>query len=105
MLYLGPIQVMGLLSDNEINNELKNLNGWIYKENSIHKKFIFLNFKTAMAVMISISYEAESMNHHPNWSNVYNQLDISLSTHDSGGVTQNDIALALKIETIAKKHL
>ena len=96
---------MGLLSDTEINNALSNLDGWTFNENSIHKKFVFPNFKTAMSFMLLASYEAESMNHHPNWSNVYNQLDISLSTHDSGGVTQKDIDFALKIESIAKKNL
>jgi 4a-hydroxytetrahydrobiopterin dehydratase len=52
--------------------------------------------------MSSIAFECEALNHHPNWSNVYNVLSISLSTHDVGGVTEKDFKLATAIETIVE---
>ena len=91
---------MTLLTEEEISQKLQNLSGWSYKDNALNKNFTFSDFRTTMANMMRISFEAEEMNHHPNWSNVYNQLDISLSTHDAGGVTEKDIELASRIESL-----
>lgn len=75
--------------------------GWKEENDQLKRSFRFNNFKEAMAAMIKIAFEAEAMNHHPNWSNVYNQLDISLSTHDAGNkVTMKDIELAKRINEI-----
>ena len=62
--------------------------------------FEFNNFKEAFSVMTRIAFEAEAQQHHPEWTNVYNELSITLSTHDAGGVTEKDIEMAKTIEDI-----
>jgi 4a-hydroxytetrahydrobiopterin dehydratase len=91
---------MSKLSEGDIQKRLKDLDGWEYKEDAIHTSFEFENFKEAFSVMVRIAFEAEAQQHHPEWSNVYNQLSISLSTHDAGGVTEKDFKLAQTIEEI-----
>lgn len=91
---------MKKLSDTEIDDRLKNLDGWTYAKGAIHTSFEFENFKEAFTVMTRIAFEAEAQEHHPNWGNVYNQLEISLSTHDADGVTEKDFRLARTIEDI-----
>lgn len=83
-----------------IQSELRNIQGWIYSNGYIEKKFVFENFKDALMVMVRIGFEAELMNHHPDWSNVYNNLNIRLRTHAADGITVNDLSLAKKIEEI-----
>ena len=91
---------MKKLSESEVKEKLQEINGWEYNENAIHTTFEFIDFKDAFSVMTRIAFEAEAQQHHPDWSNVYNKLYISLSTHDAGGVTENDFALAKSIESI-----
>lgn len=91
---------MKKLSDQEINTKLESLEGWTYSGSGIQTSFEFANFKEAFTLMTRIAFEAEAQNHHPNWSNVYNQLEITLSTHDAGGVTEKDFKLAEAIEEI-----
>ncbi len=91
---------MKKLTEQEINDRLENLEGWDYSENSIHTSFEFENFKEAFTLMTRIAFEAEAQQHHPDWSNVYNQLEINLSTHDAGGVTEKDFKMANAIEGI-----
>jgi 4a-hydroxytetrahydrobiopterin dehydratase len=82
------------LTELQIRSGLKDIKGWEYEDNAIHTSFEFDDFKDAFSVMTRIAFEAEKMNHHPDWSNVYNTLQISLSTHDAGGVTEKDMILA-----------
>ena len=82
------------LSSEAIVNELKNLNGWTVVNNKIHKEFQFDDFNQAFGFMTRAAMHIEKMNHHPEWFNVYNKLIVDLTTHDAGGVTQNDINLA-----------
>ena len=91
---------MKKLSEDEIQNKLNDLDGWTYAKDAIHTSFQFENFKEAFTVMTRIAFEAEAQQHHPNWGNVYNQLEISLSTHDADGVTEKDFKLARTIEQI-----
>ncbi|HZJ36779.1 MAG TPA: 4a-hydroxytetrahydrobiopterin dehydratase [Gillisia sp.] len=91
---------MKKLSEEEINGHLESLEGWTYSDNAIHTSFEFENFKEAFTLMTRIAFEAEAQQHHPEWSNVYNELEISLSTHDAGGVTEKDFKLAKSIEKI-----
>lgn len=91
---------MKKLSEEEINDHLESLEGWTYSDNAIHTSFEFENFKEAFTLMTRIAFEAEAQQHHPEWSNVYNELEISLSTHDAGGVTEKDFKLAKTIEKI-----
>ena len=89
--------MMKKLSDSEISTRLKNLEGWEYHDNAIETTF---EFNDAFSVMSRIAFEAEAQQHHPDWTNVYNKLHIRLSTHDAGGVTENDFHLANIIENI-----
>ncbi len=91
---------MKKLSEQEISEKLESLEGWSYRDNSLQTSFEFENFKEAFTLMTRIAFEAEAQNHHPDWTNVYNQLEISLSTHDAGGVTEKDFKLAKAIEGI-----
>lgn len=89
------------LRKEEILQELENLSGWEYKEDKIRKEFAFENFRDAMGFITRLSYEAEEQVHHPEIFNVYNTVDISLSTHDAGDkVTEKDITLAKTIESL-----
>lgn len=91
---------MEKLSEKEILEQLKTLDGWEYVDNGIECSFEFKNFKEAFTVMTRIAFEAEAQNHHPDWSNVYNRLYVRLSTHDADGVTAYDFKLAQSIESI-----
>lgn len=91
---------MKLLTELQVLSKLKELDGWMFEDNALHTTFEFEDFKDAFSVMTRIAFEAEKLNHHPDWSNVYNTLQISLSTHDAGGVTENDFQLAKIIDTL-----
>jgi len=82
------------LSSESIDNELKNLAGWSVVNNKIHKEFEFDDFNQAFGFMTRAAMYIEKMNHHPEWFNVYNKIVVDLTTHDAGGITQNDINLA-----------
>ncbi|MFL1895138.1 4a-hydroxytetrahydrobiopterin dehydratase [Aquimarina sp. 2-A2] len=88
------------MTEIEIKSALKDLKEWEYHENAIHTTFEFNDFKDAFSVMTRIAFEAEAQNHHPDWSNVYNKLMITLTTHDAGGITTKDIQLAKTIDQI-----
>tara|TARA_Y100000780_G_C13466263_1_gene332928 strand:- start:26 stop:310 length:285 start_codon:yes stop_codon:yes gene_type:complete len=91
---------MKKLDERSIKERLDKLDGWDYKDNAIHTSFEFENFKEAFATMTRIAFEAELQQHHPEWTNVYNTLSISLSTHDAGGLTEKDFKLAHTIEAL-----
>jgi 4a-hydroxytetrahydrobiopterin dehydratase len=77
---------------------------WKEENNSLYKKFEFTNFSEAFAFMTRVAIEAEKMNHHPKWTNVYNQVEFWLSTHDAGDkVTDKDKKLAEKIDGLVAK--
>jgi 4a-hydroxytetrahydrobiopterin dehydratase len=76
---------------------------WIEENNTLKAEFEFEDFKQAFAFMTKVALLAESMNHHPNWSNVYNKVIIQLSTHDAGDVvTEKDHQLASEIDKLVK---
>ena len=76
--------------------------GWALSADAkaIEKSFVFRNFREAMAWMMRAAFEAEAMDHHPEWSNVYKTVDVRLTTHDAGGLSQRDIALAERLEAL-----
>ncbi len=88
------------LTQAQIADKLEDFPNWEYEDNAIHTVIEFENFKEVFATMTRIAFEAEEQNHHPDWSNVYNELSISLSTHDADGVTEKDFKLAASIEEI-----
>lgn len=87
-------------TDTEINEFLTSLEGWEYIDGAIETTFEFKDFKETFSIMTHIAFECEKLNHHPDWTNVYNTLNIRLSTHDAGGVTDKDFKLAHTIEGI-----
>ncbi len=93
---------MKALSPEKIEKELTALDGWKLEDDKLKKQFTFPDFKQALAFMLQVGFEAEAQVHHPEWFNVYNRVEIALSTHDAGGkVTEKDIKLAKTIEVIA----
>jgi 4a-hydroxytetrahydrobiopterin dehydratase len=93
---------MGLtkLSQEQIKNELKNMPGWTVVEGKLHKEFQFDDFNQAFGFMTRAAMHIEKMNHHPEWFNVYNKLVVDLTTHDAGGITENDIKLAKTLNSL-----
>ena len=90
------------LTKSEIEERIKELEYWDYIDEVLYSSLDFKNFADAFAMMTRIAFVAESMNHHPEWTNTYNNLSISLSTHSTGGVTNKDFELAEAIENIIK---
>ena len=74
--------------------------GWELRDNALHRELKFRNFVDAFAFMTAVALVAERMNHHPEWSNVYNKVTIRLTTHDEGGISEKDFALAAEINEI-----
>ena len=89
------------LSEEEINQKLAELSGWVFENDCLKRSFEFSNFRDAMSFMLRISYEAEAMDHHPEIFNCYNRVNLSLNTHDAGGkVTAKDFSLALAVDRL-----
>ena len=90
---------MPLLSSEKINNGLKEISGWVFKENQIGKEFHFKGFTEALDFVNKVGAIAEEMNHHPDiLLHSWNKVSITVSTHDEGGVTEKDFHLAEKID-------
>lgn len=87
-----------LLKRNEI--ETAHIDGWTINESFLQREFVFPTFTNAFEFMKRVAVEADKMDHHPEWSNVYNKVDITLTTHESGGITKRDVELAEKITEI-----
>jgi len=81
---------------------LATLPGWHYLEarDAIHRAFRFADFRAAFAFMTEVALLAEKMDHHPEWSNVYNRVEITLTTHDAHGLSACDITLAQAIDAV-----
>ena len=84
------------LSSGEIQTELNKVAGWVIQDEKLHKEFQFSSFIEAFGFMTQLALVAESMNHHPEWFNVYNRVVIDLTTHDAGGISNLDFELASK---------
>ena len=89
---------MKKLSKTEVTNKLKKLSGWklVKGRNAITKTFKFKNFTEAFGWMTSMALYAEKKDHHPEWFNVYSTVEVTLSTHDAGGITGLDLDMAGK---------
>ena len=88
------------LSSDEIQTELKKVAGWVIQDAKLHKEFQFSSFIEAFGFMTQLALVAESMNHHPEWFNVYNRVVIDLTTHDAGGISNLDFELASKANVL-----
>ena len=93
---------MKKLTDLEIEKKLENFPDWDFYDDALHTEFEFDNFKNCMSSMMRIAFECESLNHHPEWTNIYNILEIKLTTHDADGVTELDFKLAEAMEKIVE---
>jgi 4a-hydroxytetrahydrobiopterin dehydratase len=86
----------------DINSALADLPGWSVVAGKLHKTYKFKNFAVALGWMVSVGVAADKMNHHPEWSNVYNRVTVNLATHDLDNAISNlDLELAQKMESLA----
>jgi 4a-hydroxytetrahydrobiopterin dehydratase len=92
------------LSGEARSRALAGLDGWseVKGRDAITKKFVFADFNTAFGFMTRVAMMAEKLDHHPEWSNVYKTVDVTLSTHDAGGLTERDVALAAAMDKFAR---
>ena len=97
---------MQKLSADMAAQSLADLDGWTLTPDAgaMTRDFRFRDFKAAFAFMSEVAAEAERMDHHPEWSNVYNRVSVRLTTHDAGGLTGRDVRLARFIDAAARKQ-
>lgn len=89
------------LSAAKIKQALARLPGWVLERDALAKTFKFDSFRAALAFMVRAGFEAEELEHHPEWTNVYNRVSVRLNTHDAGDrVTAKDVALAKRFEQL-----
>ncbi len=91
------------LTDSQIEDALAGLDGWTLENGKLNRDFKFANFIEAFGFMTSVAIEAEKMNHHPEWCNVYSKVSVRLVTHSAGGITSLDVELARKMNALAGK--
>ena len=83
-----------------VEDKLNGLADWGLKEAKLHRQFVFGDFVEAFGFMSRVALLAEAANHHPEWSNVYNHVEIYLTTHEAGGITDRDFLLAQNINQL-----
>lgn len=84
-----------------VSKRLAEVAGWTLRDGKLHREYKFADFVEAFGFMASVALVAERMNHHPEWSNVWSTVVVDLTTHDAGGVTAKDFALAAEMERLA----
>jgi len=90
------------LTEKEVLSKITTLNRWKLEGGKLHKLFKFKNFNQAISFMVSVGMVSEKMNHHPEWSNVYGNVDVKLVTHRVAGITELDFELAKNMDEIAE---
>mgnify|MGYP005837826363 CR=1 FL=1 len=90
-----------ILTEDELRLALRSLPAWTLENNRLHVEYKFRDFVEAFGFLVQVALAAEAVNHHPEWSNVYNRVRIDLTTHEAGGVTQRDIDLARRVDATA----
>ena len=88
------------LSDEEISTLVSSLADWTLAGGKLHRRFTFPSFVRAFGFMTSVALIAESLNHHPDWSNVYGTVVIDLHTHDLGGISTLDVEFARRVDAL-----
>jgi len=88
------------LSPSMIEDKLLALKGWKLSDEKLQRQWVFDNFIEAFGFMSRVALLAEAMDHHPEWSNGYNRVEINLTTHDAGGISQRDFTLADRINAL-----
>ena len=89
------------LSESQIEEALTELDGWLLENGKLSREFKFANFIEAFGFMTRAAIEAEKMDHHPEWSNVYSKVSVQLVTHSANGITSLDVALATTMNALA----
>jgi 4a-hydroxytetrahydrobiopterin dehydratase len=89
------------LDADEIARRLTELAGWTVQGGKLHREYRFSDFVAAFGFMASVALVAERMNHHPEWFNVWSTVKVDLATHDAGGITAKDFALAVEMDRLA----
>jgi 4a-hydroxytetrahydrobiopterin dehydratase len=92
------------LADVEVMQHLAALPGWRLEGGKLHRELSFADFTQAFAFMTEVAREAEALDHHPEWFNVYNRVVIDLATHDAAGITTLDFELARRVEELAGRR-
>ena len=92
--------MVSLLEQNQLDYFIEKNPSWIIDNKMIKKEFKFDNFVDAFGFMSKVAILSEKMDHHPDWQNAYNKVKINLTTHDKGGITNNDIKLAKSIDKL-----
>jgi 4a-hydroxytetrahydrobiopterin dehydratase len=90
------------LESDEITRRLEALEEWTLEDGKLHRNFVFADFVAAMGFMTQSALHAERLDHHPEWSNVYNRVTVDLTTHDADGITELDFALAERMDELAR---
>lgn len=90
-----------LLTGAEVADGLAELVGWEFRAGKLHRELRFVNFSEAWGFMSRVALAAEKLDHHPEWSNVWSEVVIDLTTHDVGGLTSLDLELARRIQRLA----
>jgi 4a-hydroxytetrahydrobiopterin dehydratase len=96
-----PVAKTPKLSDAEVQTALRGLSDWTLREGKLHRELRFPDFAAAFGFMTRVALAAEKADHHPDWSNAWNRVVIDLVSHDSGGITAKDVALARVISDLA----
>ena len=91
------------LNDNQIAEALDDLDGWRQLDGKLRREFRFDSFASAFGFMTAAAIEADKMDHHPEWSNVYDKVVVDLVTHSAGGITSLDVELASRMNALAGK--
>ena len=86
------------LSANELEVEMRRLPHWSVTGGKLHREFTFRDFPEAFAFMSGVALIAQSLDHHPEWFNVYNRVTIDLTTHEAGGISSRDVEFVLAVE-------
>ena len=89
------------MTEIEVEQKLGELPAWELRSGRLHREFTFTNFVMAFGFMAQVALIAEKMDHHPEWFNVYNRVDVTLATHDADGITEKDIKLAAFMDQAA----
>ncbi|HEX5053696.1 MAG TPA: 4a-hydroxytetrahydrobiopterin dehydratase [Planctomycetota bacterium] len=93
------------LTDDAVAAALRDLPGWTRRGDTLYATFTFRDFATAFAFMTRVAAVAEQQQHHPDWRNLWSKVEISLSTHDAGGLTERDLKLARSIAELARSQV
>jgi len=97
--------VIAALDSDEISRRLPGVPGWVLRDGRLHRSYLFADFVDAFGFMTRAALVAERLNHHPDWSNVWNRVEVVLHTHDANGLTALDFELACAMDRLAGAHV